>query len=102
VHHRQLRLAAPADHGHDAVADVEALRVGTALHHLAGQLQAGDVRGRAGRRRVPAGQLHHVRAVDTRAAHPHQQLAASGLRVGALLDHELPVLDGYRPHPRGI
>ena len=39
--------------------------------------------------------LEHVGAVQARGAHADEELAPAGLRVGALLDDELPVLDGY-------
>ena len=47
VHDRQLRLAAAADHGHDAVARLEALRPRPDRDDLAGQLEPRDVGRRA-------------------------------------------------------
>jgi hypothetical protein len=49
-----------------------------------------------------ATQLQHVGAVQARRPHAHEQLAAGGYGVGALLDHELPVLDRRGPHAREI
>ena len=58
--------------------------------------------GEPGRRRVGALALEHVGAVQPRGAHADQHLAAAGLRVGALLDDQRSVLDGYRrPHRAG-
>ena len=94
MHERQLRLAAPADDRHDAVALLEAARAGPERRHLAGQLEPRDVRRRAGRRRVAALALEHVGAVEARRPHADEQLALAGLGVGALLDDELAVLDG--------
>ena len=95
---RQLRLAAAADDRHHAVALGEALGAGPAADDLAGQLQPGDVRRRAGRRRVEAALLHHVGAVEAGGAHAHEHLAGAGHRVGVLLDEQLAVADRGGAH----
>ena len=69
---------------------------------LAGQLEARDVRRGSGRRRIGALALEHVRAVQARGAHPDQELALARLGIRALFDDEIAVLDGDRPHRRGI
>ena len=102
VHQRELGLAAAADHRHHAVALGEAARARAERRHLARQLQAGDVRGRPGRRRIGAAPLQHVGAVQAGAAHAHEHLALAGLRIGALLDDELPVPDRHRSHAAEI
>ena len=102
MHHRQLGLAAAPDDRHHAVALREALRARAERLDLAGELQAGDVGGRAGRRRVGAPPLEHVRPVQARCAHANQQLALAWLGIGALLHDQLPVLNGYGTHRRGI
>ena len=66
VHDRELGLAATADDGHDAVAQLEADRVPARRDDLAGQLEAGDVGRRARRCRVAARELVDVGAVDAR------------------------------------
>ena len=98
VHDRQLRLAAAADHGHDAVARLEALRPAPDRHHLAGQLEARDVGRRARRRRIAALELVHVGAVEPGRAHAHEQLARLRLGVRMLLDRDLAVADGGGAH----
>ena len=50
--------------------------------HLAGELQAGNVLRRAGRRRVEPAPLHHVRAVQPGRAHAHEHLARARHGVG--------------------
>ena len=102
VHHRQLGLAASSHDRHHAVALRESLRAGAERLDLAGELQARDVGRGAGRRRVGAPPLEHVRPVQARGAHANQQLALAGLGIGALLHHQLPVLNGYGTHRRGI
>ena len=97
--HRQLALAAAADDGHHAVADVEALGPGAAVDHLAGQFQPWDVLGGARRRRVVPGQLMHVGAVEPGGMHPDEHLPVSRDGVGVLLHAELLVLDGDGAHP---
>ena len=51
--------------------------------HLAGELEPGDVGGRARRRRVEAGALHEIGAVEPGAVHPHEHLTGSRLGIGA-------------------
>ncbi len=80
VHDRELGLAPTRDDRHDAVARLEALHARAALDHLAGQLQPGDVLGRAGRRRVAALELHHVGAVEPGAADADEQVGVPGDR----------------------
>jgi hypothetical protein len=70
--------------------------------HLSSQLEAGNVGRRAGRGGVAALSLEHVGAVQAGRAHAHQHLAEAGFGVGAILNHELPVLDGHGTHARNI
>ena len=99
VDDRELGLAAPADDAHDAVALLEAARAGAERGDLAGELQAGDVRRRAGRRGVAALALQDVGAVEPGAAHAHEDLARAGLGVGVLGDLQRPAFaDGDGPH----
>ena len=102
VHHRQLRVAASSHDRHHAVALGKALGARAKRLDLAGQLQARVVGGRARRRRVGASPLEHVRPVQARGAHANQQFALARLGVRALLHDQLPVLDGYLTHRRGI
>ena len=74
---------------------------GPRARDLAGELEARDVCGLAGRRGIGAAALQHVRAVQPGAAHAHQDLAVPGLGIGVLLDDELSVPDGHRPHGAG-
>jgi hypothetical protein len=101
MHHAQLGLAAAAHDRHDAVAHREARRARPQRGDLAGELEPGDVRRRAGRRGVAAGELEHVRAVDPGAADADQDLARAGLRVGMLGDGDLAVTDRRCAHGRG-
>ena len=57
-------------------------------HHLAGELQSGDVgRGtRGGRVEAPA--LHEVGGVDAGGPHGHQQVAGTRIGIGVLLPVE--------------
>ena len=65
---------------------------------LAGELEAGDVLRRARRRRVVAGELHHVGAVEPGGADADEQLAVLGLGVGVLGDLDPAVADGGGAH----
>jgi hypothetical protein len=94
----QLGLAAAADDAHDAVALGEPLRPGAAGDDLAGQLEAGDVGGHAGRGRIAAAALEQVRAVEPGRADAHEDLVRAGLGVRVLLDEHLAVADGGRAH----
>jgi hypothetical protein len=96
----QLCLAAAADHGHDAVTGGEAVDAGAALGHLTGELQAGDVGGRARRRRVATTHLQDVGAVDAGRTDADQDLAGLGLGVGVLLDDDALVADDDGSHAR--
>ena len=86
VHDRELGLAAAGDDRHHAVAGLEASDAAAALDDLAGQLEAGDVRGRARRRGVVAGDLQHVGAVETGGADADEQLPVLGLGIWVLGD----------------
>ena len=101
MHHRQLGLAAAADHGHHAVALREARRARAQAHHLAGQLEPRDVGRRARRRRIGAAALEHVGAVQAGPAHAHEHLSVARLGVRALLDDELLSWMVTSPHPEG-
>ena len=98
VDDRQLGLTAAADDREHAVALVEALGVRTARGHLAGQLQARDVRRPARRCRVAPGPLVQIAAVDARGAHPHQHFAPARLGVGMLIDEHLALANRRRAH----
>ena len=102
VHGGQLGLPAAADDGHHAVALGEALGPGPARRDLAGELEPGDVGRRAGRRRVVAGALVDVGAVEPGGAHADEDLARPGLGVGVLGDDDLAVADGGGAHGRGV
>ena len=71
----QLGLAAAADHGHDAVAGLEAVHARAALGDLAGELEPGDVGRRARRRGVDALHLQDVGAVEAGGADADEDLA---------------------------
>ena len=102
VDDRQLRLAAAADDRHHAVAGGRSASRPVRSRHLAGELQAGDVRRPAGRRRVEPAALHHVGAVEAGGAHAHEHLVLAGPRVGVLLDEDLAVADRDGAHGGGV
>ena len=101
VHDAELGLAAAADDGHHAVALGESLGPRTPAHHLAGQLQAGDVGRRAGRGGVAPAALEHVGAVQPGGAHPDEDLPRARLGVGVLADGHGSVADGRGSHAPG-
>ena len=98
MHHRQLGLAAPAHHGHDAIPDIEARGARARLGHLAGELQPGDVRRGAGRRRISTRALVQIGAVEPRGVDADQHLAGSRPGIGVLGDDHLAVADRDRTH----
>src|SRR4051812_11806486 len=102
VARRELGLPAAADDRHDAVARGEAVRPGAARDDLAGELEAGDVLGRARRRRVDAAPLHHVRPVDAGGLDADEDLAGPRLGVGVVLDGQLLVADRDGAHGAGV
>ena len=102
VHRGQLGLPSAPDDGHHAVALGEALGPGPARHHLARELEPGDVGRRAGGRRVVARALVDVGAVEPGRVDPDEDLAGAGLRVGMLGDDDLAVADGGRAHGRAV
>ena len=102
VHNGKRRLGASADDRHDAVTDREPHDAGTGADDFAGELHAGDVLRRVGRRRVQADTLQHVGAVEPSRAHGDEQLAHSGLRVGVLAPLEGAVDDRHRVHGRRL
>src|SRR5262249_6042452 len=57
-----------------------------------------NVRGNAGRRRVEAGALHEVGAIEARAAYAHEHFTIAGGRFRTLLDFELAVDDRQCAH----
>src|SRR5262249_48926881 len=67
---------------------------------LAGALEPGDVRRRAGGCLIVAETLEQVGAVDAGCANADQDLAWVRNRVGALLDLEPPIDDYRCPHAR--
>ena len=100
MHDRELRLAAAAHDPHDAVADIEARGTVTQRLDDARQLEAGDVRRAAGRRRIAPGELHLVGAVEARAAHADEHLTGPGDGVRMFFDEDLAVADGGCSHER--
>ena len=102
VDDRELRLAAAADDRHDAFAFAEARRARAAALDLTGELEARDVRRRAGRRGIGALALEHVGAVEPGGADADENLAGARLGVGMLLDDHLAVADGGGAHGRGV
>ena len=68
--------AAGEERGH-RVADAKARRAGAERRHLAGDLQPGNVGRSAGRRRVTAEPLQHVRPVDAGGPHADQDRGSS-------------------------
>ena len=79
VGQRVLGVAAARQERADGVAHPPARAAGADGGDLAGRLEPGQV-GRARRRRVGAGALQHVGAVDAGGAHPDQDLARRRLR----------------------
>ncbi len=79
--HDLLGIGAAAGQAEDAVTRLPARRVIGGVD-LAGELHAGDVGRRTGRRGVMPHPLEQVGAVDRGRAHAHQHLAAHALGVG--------------------
>ena len=102
VYERQLGLAAAPHHRHHPVPLREATGTGSERRNLSGQLEARDVRRRAGRRGITTPALKHVGTVHASSANPDQQLALARRRIGTVFDDEPLVLDRYRPHAREI
>jgi hypothetical protein len=98
VNYRELRLSSAGHDPHHAVAELEPVGSGAALDHLAGQLEARDVLGCAGRSGVEPASLHHVGAVQAGRPDPHQALAGTGRRVRMVLDGQVLVFDRDGPH----
>ncbi len=98
----ELALAAAADDAHDAVALGEARRAVAEAGDLAGELEPGDVRRRAGRRGIAPAQLHLVGAVEAGGAHADEHLAGARLGIGVLLDEDLAVADRGGAHRRRV
>jgi hypothetical protein len=98
----QLGLPAAPHDRHHAIALGEALGSRAAAHHLARQLEPGDVGRRARRRRVVAGALVDVGAVEPGPPHADEDLAGPGLGVGVLVDDDLSVADRGGAHGRGV
>ena len=102
MHDGELGLAAAAHDGHHAVALAEAGGAWAECLDLARQLEPRDVGRRVGRRRIGTLALEHVGAVQARCADADEKLRLAGLRIGTVLDHQRPVLDGYSAHAGGI
>ena len=79
---------------------VQPVTPGAEADDLAGQLEAGDVGGGAGRGRVEAHHLEAVGGVDPGGADADQDLAGAGRGVGALVPDEFLVDDGVGVHRR--
>jgi hypothetical protein len=102
VHQGKLGLPASPEQRHHAVTLLEAAGARPEGCHLTRQLETGDVRRRSGGRWVPTPALEHVGAVQARCPHSHQQFALARLGIRPRLHDQASVLDGYRPHPRGM
>ena len=90
MHEHAIGQATAADQAEDPVADPPVQHPGADRGHLTTDLEAGDVGGRAGRRRVVSRPLRHVGPVDARVAGGHDDLVGAGRRVRALLQpHDL-------------
>ncbi|MNN37700.1 hypothetical protein D3C81_1516590 [compost metagenome] len=77
----QFRVTTAAHDSHDAVANGETLRLGAHRNHLAGDLQAHEVRIAEVRAPVAATPVREVRAVETGGTVAHQQVMGADLRV---------------------
>ncbi len=93
VDRRQRRLGAAADERHDAVSRREPRDAPPHTHDLAGELQAGDVRRPAGRRRIASVALGKVGAVHPGGSHGDEQLVVAGPGIGPLLPVKLSFID---------
>ena len=93
VDRRQRRLGAAADERHDAVTRREPRHAPPHAHDLAGELQAGDVRRPAGRRRIASVALGKVGAVHPGGSHGDEQLVVAGPGIGPLLPVKLSFID---------
>jgi hypothetical protein len=82
INQDELRIAAPAQEGTDAVSDLPAAYAVAELIDLAGNLQSQNVRGtrRCG---IEAHALQDVRPVDPGRVNADANLARSGDRIGA-------------------
>ena len=93
----------PPTIGHHAVALGEALGARARARATSpASSSPGMSGGRAGRRGVVARALVDVGAVEPGRAHPDEDLAGAGLRVGMLGDDDLAVADGGGAHGRGV
>ena len=102
VHDGEPGVAAAPEQRHDAVAGREPLCVRAGRDHLAGAFQAGHVLGCVRRRRIAAGALVEVGAVDAAGADAHEQLALARHRIRAFLGLEPTVLDRSDQHRDGM
>jgi hypothetical protein len=99
VDDRQLRLPAPADDGHDAIAGAVTLYVGPGGDDLPGQLEARDVGRASGRGGIEPAALKHVAPVEAGRPHCHQELAPARLRIRVVPPLQLALAhDRDRPH----
>ena len=98
VHRHELGLPASSEQPHRPVTDREAEHARPDRGYGARALEPGDVGRSARRRRVAAGALRQIGAVDAGAGDANQQLAVTGDRVGTLLDHQPFVRDDHRQH----
>ena len=89
-----LGLRAAADDAEHAVAGLESGDVGAGALDDARELEPGDVGRDARRRRVEAGALHQIGAVQPGTVHPDEHLVGARLGTGAVGDDEL-----RRPRP---
>ena len=82
-----LRVAAAGHQRHHLVAELVLVGAGADRDHFAGDFEAGQVAG-AGRRRIAAGALRHVGAVDARGRDLDQDLVRAGRRHRAGFGHQ--------------
>ncbi len=104
VHLAELRITPARNERADFVADAETRRALAKRGDLAGDLEAWQV-GSAGRRRIMALPLQHVRAVDARRRHADENLAGAGRRhrpgLGDQRLRAAGLRDRHRRHGRG-
>jgi hypothetical protein len=98
VDDRQLGLRSATDHGHDPIADDEALDTRSNCRHDARELEARDVRRRTRRSRVQAGPLQQVGAIQARGLDTNKQFASPRDRVGSFSHDDGSGLDDDSAH----
>jgi hypothetical protein len=100
VDDRQLGLRSASDHGHDPVADYEALDTRTNCPHDARELEARDVRRPTWWSRVQTGPLQQVGAIEARGLDTYEQFASPRDRIGPFSHEDGARLDDDGTHCR--